>query len=307
MKKLVLAALILVSAVAHAAFFDSGQGARPTGIGEAFVAVADDANAMYYNPAGMIQIKMISTTATYTGYMEGLSDSFAAIVVPVPGYGAIGISWLGLTAASSYSESTLKVAYAYPITKQYTVGLALKLLSKSYTLDSVASGNPFFSATSASGLGIDASFFGKLTDEIALGASIENINVPDINVGSSDPVPMNIRVGGRYKLDRSLLVALEGDLSGEDAKIKGGSEYWLDSGLLKELGVGNSELGFRGGVGYGNNSYLNVDLGFSFYLPSKIVDLRFDYSFTMPLMYIEGAGTHRFSICITEPRPAFNL
>ncbi len=307
MKNLVLAVLVLVSAVAQAAFFDSGQGARPTGLGEAFVAVADDANAMYYNPAGMIQIKMLSTTATYTGYMEGLSDSFAAIVVPVPGYGAIGISWLGLTAASSYSESTLKVAYAYPITKQYTLGLALKMLSKSYTLDSVAAGNPFFSSTSASGLGLDVSFFGRLSEGIAVGVSIENINAPDINVGSSDPVPMNIRFGGRYKFDKSLLVSLEGDLNGEDVKVKGGSEYWLDPGLMKDLGAVDSEIGFRGGVGYGNNSYLNVDLGFSFYLPSKIADLRFDYSFTMPLMYIEGAGTHRFSICITDPRPAFNL
>ncbi len=307
MKKLVLAAMLLVSAVAHAAFFDSGQGARPTGLGEAFVAISDDANAMYYNPAGMIQIKVISSTATYTGYMEGLSESFAAIVVPIPGNGVIGVSWLGLSAASAYSESTLKVGYAYPITKQYTVGVALKLLSKSYTLDSIAAGNPFFSSTSAAGLGLDASFFGKLTEEIAVGASIENLNVPDINVGSSDPVPMNLRIGGRYKIDKSLIVSLEGDLNGDDAKIKGGGEYWLDSGLLKELGAGNSELGFRGGVGYGNNSYLNVGLGFSFYLPSKILDARFDYSFTMPLMYIEGAGTHRFSICITEPRPAFNL
>ena len=43
--------------VGTGALFDIGMGARALGMGGAFVAVADDANALYYNPAGLALIE----------------------------------------------------------------------------------------------------------------------------------------------------------------------------------------------------------------------------------------------------------
>jgi len=43
--------------VGTAALFDVGMGARALGMGGAFVAVANDANALYYNPAGLALIE----------------------------------------------------------------------------------------------------------------------------------------------------------------------------------------------------------------------------------------------------------
>jgi len=41
---------------AHAAFEDLGIGARAVGMGSSFVAISNDASAMYYNPAGLTQL-----------------------------------------------------------------------------------------------------------------------------------------------------------------------------------------------------------------------------------------------------------
>ena len=45
---------LLWATLAQAAFVDVGLGARPVGLGRAFVALADDANAMLYNPGASL-------------------------------------------------------------------------------------------------------------------------------------------------------------------------------------------------------------------------------------------------------------
>jgi len=307
MKKILIALMLFLAAAANAAFFDMGQGARPVGMGEAFVAVADDANALYYNVAGLTQIKMVSTTATYTGYFEGLGDSFIGVAVPMFKFGAVGVSWLNMSNGSLYSENTIKVGYAYNLNKLITAGAAVKYMTKSYGTDATAALNPLFAKTSAAAFGLDLGVMVKISEEMYVGGQIENLNAPDISLASADVVPMVIRVGARYKVMKGLLSAVEVDYRDPDIKFKAGGEYWLDSKFMEALSIVNSEIGFRAGFGYGTNSFANGNLGFSFYVPAKYVDVRFDYSFTIPMGYVDALSTHRFSICITEPRPAFNL
>ena len=55
-----------------AAFNDIGVGARPLGLGGAFVALADDSNAPNYNAAGLAYIEEIQIGATYAQRFSGL-------------------------------------------------------------------------------------------------------------------------------------------------------------------------------------------------------------------------------------------
>src|SRR5207344_3315917 len=48
------AALVLAPATTRAYFESSPAGARAMGLGNAFVCVADDASAVYWNPAGLV-------------------------------------------------------------------------------------------------------------------------------------------------------------------------------------------------------------------------------------------------------------
>jgi long-chain fatty acid transport protein len=61
-------ALAMVAAIGHPdvlalGFRNPDQDARATGQGEAFVAQADDASAVYYNPAGLTQIRGTEITS----------------------------------------------------------------------------------------------------------------------------------------------------------------------------------------------------------------------------------------------------
>ena len=53
----------------RAAFVDFGSGARPIGFGGAFTAIANDANALHYNSAGLVQSKTTQLHATRISHL----------------------------------------------------------------------------------------------------------------------------------------------------------------------------------------------------------------------------------------------
>ena len=92
---------------AHAAeFLSHGVGARALGMGGAFVAIADDATATYWNPAGLTKVKKHSFSAMYsdtfsTGDGSWLSRglvtyNFLNYVYQIEDIGSVGLSWIRL-------------------------------------------------------------------------------------------------------------------------------------------------------------------------------------------------------------------
>ena len=70
--------------MAFAAFDDMGIGARPLGMGGAFVAVADAANAAMYNPAGLGYMTAAEAGFTHVRMFSGVVNyNYAGIVLPL--------------------------------------------------------------------------------------------------------------------------------------------------------------------------------------------------------------------------------
>jgi hypothetical protein len=68
------------------------EGARPAGMGGAFVAVADDANSMYYNPAGLSDLHDTQLTGSHLEWLDGVKQDQAALAMPIYGTGAWGLA-----------------------------------------------------------------------------------------------------------------------------------------------------------------------------------------------------------------------
>ncbi len=93
---------------AHVAeFLSHGVGARAIGMGSAFVAIADDATATYWNPAGLTHVKKSSFSAMYADTFRSGDGSFLSkglvnynfvnYVHPLGvNIGSIGLSWIRL-------------------------------------------------------------------------------------------------------------------------------------------------------------------------------------------------------------------
>jgi len=61
------------------------SGARPLGMGEAFVALADDVNALNFNPAGLVQIKRHEISVMYLDSLVDTWFGFVGYAYPIGG------------------------------------------------------------------------------------------------------------------------------------------------------------------------------------------------------------------------------
>src|SRR3990167_5077129 len=114
--RLIVALTLLLPAcypmVAMAAYEDVGVGARVSGLGHAYTAVADDAYSVYYNPAGLGTLDRPELGTTYSKLLTGLSDgsnpsnSFIAYAHPIEGgrRGTFGAGWNYFTVGGLYRE-----------------------------------------------------------------------------------------------------------------------------------------------------------------------------------------------------------
>ena len=73
-----------------ASIFDLGMGARPLAMGGAFVGLADDGNALFYNPAGLAWIKDFSLLSCYE--MRLGTASYGHISTTFPHFG-VGVHY----------------------------------------------------------------------------------------------------------------------------------------------------------------------------------------------------------------------
>jgi hypothetical protein len=81
-----------------APFLRVGVGARAVAMGEAYTALADDAGAVYWNPAGLGDVQRRSTILVHSDYLESISFDYAAYAQRLGELGTIGASFHYLSA-----------------------------------------------------------------------------------------------------------------------------------------------------------------------------------------------------------------
>src|SRR5688572_12583855 len=102
---------------ARAAFNDIITGARPQGMGGAFVAVADDANALYWNPAGLTQLDTAEVSFMHSNEFDitagpSLLTDFVGFVNWPLDLGTIGLSIFQQGNSRILQERSFVLSYA---------------------------------------------------------------------------------------------------------------------------------------------------------------------------------------------------
>ncbi len=77
-------------ATTAAPFLQIGVGSRAIGMGGAFVATANDASAMYWNPAGLGKLNSAELIFVHTNWLADITFDYAGVILPLGKIGTLG-------------------------------------------------------------------------------------------------------------------------------------------------------------------------------------------------------------------------
>jgi len=278
-------------------FSRHGVGARALGLAGCFGALADDAGAVYWNPAGLALLAKPELTVNHVSLFMGTSNDYIGYALPFKRFGAIGAGYLRQTsgdfekrdtpfdtpAAFGISNTMLQFAWAVKVPPAYTrrllrgqVALGLGIKSVSQRVDTA----------SGSGTGADAALLYRRENGFSLGVAVQNILAPSVSlVSRSVSFPRVLDIAPAYT--RRLGTGLKGTLAARTNYFGGrlhpgaGSEFWYLERYAVRAGI--EGRGFT--LGAGARLY-NYQLDYAVLLhelaASHIISLSLKFGMTGP-------------------------
>ena len=255
-----------------AKFLTIGIGSRPAGLGNAFVSIADDPTAMYWNPAGISRLGGHEVMVNHNNWFADISLDYSGAVIKLSENTAFGanitmVSMEEIEVTRYGNEDTgetyragnlaIGLSYASNLTDKFSIGGNLKLIR-----ESIASNH-------ASGFAIDIGTLFDTPFGFRLGTSISNFG-PKMQMSGDDlivPVDISENIEGNnenttgnistdsFDLPLLLRVGISGEKSISNI---GGLTWAIDSGHPND-----------------NNSFLNT--GIELNLINNLLSLRTGY------------------------------
>jgi hypothetical protein len=200
---------------AGAQFLKIPVGPRATAMGGAFVSNADDASALFWNPAGIAQVKNNELVASYTSLWAGINLSHAGLVISTENLGSFGFSMSMLTMGDmdvttelqpegtgqkfDAQDLMLGVSYARHLTEDFAVGVTMKFVNQRIWNET------------ASGIAFDVGTQYRIgIEDLAIGMSMSNFG-PDMQYDGRD---LSVQFDGSTQLPENRLTPAQ--LAAED-------------------------------------------------------------------------------------------
>jgi hypothetical protein len=246
--------LLVVPGAARAWFESSEVGPRALSLGGAFVSVADDPSAIYWNPAGLVQLRRheVLLSGDRTADLPELENGFAAAAFHAAPL-VIGIGWqhASLDGAATEDLWSLSVA-ATPVRRSLGAFLAGGASLKLGRIGIDAGGLGPMPGLAASDFGIaaDVGLLVAPIPNVSLGVTLRNLGEPRFDLfegGSSTRLEREVEWGVslRWRRDGWLHFGRVRHPGGS-ASTRAGVELRVAGPLGVRLGVGSDAV--SGGV-----------------------------------------------------------
>jgi hypothetical protein len=222
------------------AFLRNGVGARPLGMGGAFTGIAEGAEAVFYNPAGLGFVPEMVFTSGYKVLSMDRHFGYVAVSFPIRGEAAMAASWVnaGVSDVIGRGESrqllgeidnasnAFSLSFAKALDPRFSIGANLRYVQE--TLDNLESFT----------VGMDVAAIGKPYEYISAGFIIQNLGSSYRWESSKywseggtyeERFPVVIKLGAAgHLLSNRLIPALDLETSDKrDMRYRAGAEYWF--------------------------------------------------------------------------------
>ncbi len=282
---------------AAATFLKIELGAKPSALGDAFIGLADDFNAIRLNPSGLAFMDQGTVAFSHMNWIADTQINSASAVYSMEGIGTFGFTWLSLgygdiprtdetgveDGTFTAADSMFALAYGREINEAFGVGAVMKYISS--TIDSYSAGTV---AIDVGGL-----YKVQVADRpLGIGLSIRNVGGQMTYESEGDPIPMYFGAGVSYGAlvsdTNNVIVLLDlGKSTDTDLKFNIGAEYSFKDYLAIRLGYKGGDYdveGFSGGLGAGytleNGMKLNLDYAYGSTIEAFDTVHRISFSFS---------------------------
>lgn len=281
--------------ISSAQFLKIGIGSRALGMGASYVAVANDAEALYWNPAGISQFSKPALFFSHTEWLVDVKLEYAGAVYHLNSVNSIGaaITFLhtdemkettvfqpfGTGRYFNFSDFLVALSYARNMTEKFSFGLSVKFMQENLaelTMRSVlfdlgtyykTGWKSIRFAVAVSNFGADMKPSGTIED-----TNLNNENVEISSFQSFSP-PTVFRIGlaweildnEQHKVTNSVQLNHPND---NRENINLGLEYWW-----------NDLFALRGGYVTARTEE-DFSVGFGIHAPITMADFRLDYAFS---------------------------
>lgn len=272
-----------------AQFLKLGAGARAAGMGEAYSAVCEDADSVYWNPGALSGIKKHSGLFMHADLFTEFSYEYIGYARPLKDLGGIGLGVQymsagsipqtdssGFATGSSMNPSQTAIALAYGRKLDvFGVGVSAKYVRSRL-------------AGSASAFAVDVGALspGFMAGQMRLSLVIQNIGGALKYDQKADPLPLNIRIGSQLKFLEDLTIGVDINSPRDNSLyFSAGGEYLVhydNFSVAGRLGYNTRTAGDLGGL-----------TGFSLGLGAERGSLALDYAFAP---FGELGSSHKLSV-----------
>jgi hypothetical protein len=297
-------------------------GPRANAMGSAYVAIANDVTAMYWNPAGIANIENFDMLFSNTRWIADISFNYAGAVLPLGNFGTIGVNATFLTMdqierttvqspegtgefvdAGSYAFG---LTYARKLTDQFSIGFNAKyvyerLYHSTATGFALDVGTLFDTQFSGLKLGMNISNYGTKMQLEGQDFLVQHDPYPSISGNNGNmnstlstdayDLPLMFRIGvsmdvlkGLY--ESNLIVSVDALHPSDDVEsINIGGEYVFENLISLRMGYkGLFSKDSEQGMNYGGGIRFNI---------AGSTSLLFDYSY---LSFGDLNSVHMFSV-----------
>lgn len=258
---------------AGALFLRIGMGARASGMGEAFIGVAEDASSVYWNPGAMAAVLGTNAVLMHNEYFQSIRLEQIALTHEME-FGTLGLGFTGLYMDEMERREDVPTAVPLGMFSAYdvavTVGFSRYLLPNLSAGIAVKNVYQKIDEESAVGWAFDIGLYhiAKING-VKFAAAITNVGKPMKFISEEYALPRCIKLGGSYERE---IPSAKGDIlftvdvllpNDSDIREHVGFEYGFKQQLFLRAGykAGYDSQGATFGCGVKYNK-IHVDYAF---------------------------------------------
>jgi hypothetical protein len=294
------------SGISTAQFLKLGVGSRASAMGDAFVALANDASALYWNPAGLVQFEQDQVIFSHNKWVVDINHDFIGAVYHLDETNTFGVALTSLSMDQmkvttefapfgtgeyfSYGDIAFAVTYARKMTDQFSFGGTVRYIEE--TLDKLKMrgvmidlGTYYWTGLGTTRFAVTVSNFGN---QLASDGKVVLVGKREKSDWQSFSPPTIFRIGFAFEPyqseDNRITTSIQLNHPNDNSEnVSAGLEYsWKDIVYL------------RGGYLF-NVDEQNFSFGFGVNIPIRIAYCAVDYSYSN---FTNLGNSQRFSIIL---------